>query len=223
MTTTSVNITSVINMLSIETLITFISISTFLCFLPGPDNIFVLSQSAINGRKSGVLITVGLCIGLVIHTSLVSLGIAAIIRANTIAFEIIRLFGVLYLIYLAWGAFKAKPIHLKGNADKFNDSKKLIKKGLIMNLSNPKVIIFFLAFLPQFTTNDTIYIPVSLQLLCLGFMFVVIAFMVFTLISYLSGFLNTRISNKPSIQTALNRITGLVFIALAIHLLMSQF
>ncbi|WP_338803088.1 LysE family translocator [Xenorhabdus griffiniae] len=209
-------------MIPIETLITFISISTFLCFLPGPDNLLVLSQSAINGCKHGILITIGLCIGLVIHTSLVSLGIAAIIQANTLAFEIIRLFGVFYLTYLAWGAFKAKPIHLKNNTKSFHDTKKLIKKGLFMNLSNPKVIIFFLAFLPQFTTDNTIAIPVSLQLLYLGLIFVVIAFIVFTFISYLSGFLNKMISSKPSVQTILNRITSLIFIALAINLCIDQ-
>ncbi|WP_338885199.1 LysE family translocator [Xenorhabdus sp. TH1] len=213
-------------MLSIETLVTFISISTFLCFLPGPDNLLVLSQSAINGCKYGILITIGLCIGLVIHTFLVSLGIAAIIQANTLAFEIIRLLGVFYLTYLAWGAFKAKPIHLKSNTKSntksFNDTKKLIKKGLFMNLSNPKVIIFFLAFLPQFTTDNTIAIPVSLQLLYLGLIFVVIAFTVFTFISYLSGFLNKMISSKPSVQTILNRITSLIFIALAINLCIDQ-
>ncbi|MEQ1977076.1 LysE family translocator [Xenorhabdus sp. SGI240] len=207
-------------MLSTETLVTFISISTFLCFLPGPDNLLVLSQSAINGCKSGILITLGLCIGLVMHTSLVSLGIAAIIQANTVVFEIIRLFGVFYLSYLAWGAFKAKPIHIKNNS--FNDTKKLIKKGLFMNLSNPKVIIFFLAFLPQFTTDNTIAIPVSLQLLYLGLIFVVIAFIVFTIISYLSGFLNKTISSKPSVQTILNKITCLIFIALAISLCIDQ-
>ncbi|BET97094.1 LysE family translocator [Xenorhabdus taiwanensis] len=210
-------------MLSMETLVTFISISIFLCFLPGPDNLLVLSQSAINGYKSGILITIGLCIGLIIHTSLVSLGIAAIIQANAVAFEIIRLFGVFYLSYLAWGTFKARPIHLKSNINNFNDTKKLIKKGLIMNLSNPKIIIFFLAFLPQFTTDNTITIPVSLQLLSLGLVFVLIAFIVFTLISYLSGFLNKMISRKPSVQTILNRITSLIFIALAINLCISQF
>ncbi|OKP05401.1 LysE family translocator [Xenorhabdus eapokensis] len=210
-------------MLSIETLVTFISISIFLCFLPGPDNLLVLSQSAINGYKSGIFITIGLCIGLIIHTSLVSLGIAAIIQANTVAFEIIRLFGVFYLSHLAWGAFKARPIHLKSNTNSFNDTKKLIKKGLFMNLSNPKVIIFFLAFLPQFTTDNAITIPVSLQLLYLGLLFAIIAFIIFSLISYLSGFLNKAISSKPSIQIIFNRITCLIFIALAINLCISQF
>ncbi|MDC9598861.1 LysE family translocator [Xenorhabdus anantnagensis] len=207
---------------SIETLVTFISMSTFLCFLPGPDNILVLNQSVINGHKSGILITIGLCIGLVIHTSLASLGIAAIIQTNAVALEIIRLLGVFYLSYLAWEAFKAKPIHLADN-NTFYDKKKLIKKGLLMNLSNPKVIIFFLAFLPQFTTDNAINISDSLQLLYLGLIFVVIAFIVFALISYLSGFLNKMISNKPAIQTALNKTTCLIFIVLAINLFLSQF
>ncbi|CDL83964.1 LysE family translocator [Xenorhabdus szentirmaii] len=210
-------------MIPMETLIAFISISTFLCLLPGPDNILVLSQSAINGRKAGVSITIGLCIGLLIHTSLVSLGISAMIRANAVAFEIIRILGVIYLSYLAWGAFNAKPACLKTSNEKFNQTNQLIKKGLIMNLSNPKVIIFFLAFLPQFTINSKNTIPIPFQLLYLGLLFAIIAFFVFTLISYLSGFLNDILANKPSIQTVLNKITSFIFIALAINLAISQF
>ncbi|OTA18204.1 lysine transporter LysE [Xenorhabdus vietnamensis] len=208
---------------SIEILFAFISISTFLCFLPGPDNILVLSQSAINGRKFGILITTGLCTGLVIHTLLVSIGVSAILRTNAIAFEIIRVLGVFYLSYLAWGAFKAKPVILKDNEKKIYDTKKLIKKGLIMNLSNPKIIIFFLAFLPQFTINSEYSISVSLQLLYLGLMFVFVAFISFSVITYLSGFLNNVISKKPLVQVILNKTTGLIFIALALNLLISQF
>ncbi|PHM48361.1 LysE family translocator [Xenorhabdus miraniensis] len=210
-------------MLSIEILIAFISISFFLCLLPGPDNIFVLSQSAINGRKTGISITIGLCIGLLIHTSLVSLGIAAILRESTVAIEIIRVLGVCYLSHLAWRAFNAKPIGFQEHASDFHDTKMFIKKGLIMNLSNPKIIIFFMAFLPQFTTNSASSIPVSLQLFYLGLTFVIIVFVLFTLISYLSGFLNNVISSKPSIQTILNKITSLIFIALAINLFISHF
>ncbi|WP_340609264.1 LysE family translocator [Xenorhabdus bharatensis] len=207
---------------SIETLIPFIGISSFLCFLPGPDNILVLSQSALNGRKTGISITIGLCIGLIIQTSLVSLGIAAIIRENAIAFEVIRGLGVLYLTYLAWGAFNAKPVSLNDSSRLFSKSRKLIKKGLIMNLSNPKVIIFFLAFLPQFTSNCEDAIPVSLQLLYLGLIFVAVAFISFTMISYLSGFLHKFIANNSFVQTILNKVTSFIFIGLAINLLMSQ-
>ncbi|MCC8381910.1 LysE family translocator [Xenorhabdus sp. PB30.3] len=207
---------------SIETLITFIGISTFLCFLPGPDNILVLSQSALNGRKTGISITIGLCIGLIIHTSLISLGIAAIIRANAIAFEVIRWLGVLYLTYLAWGAFNANPICLKDNSKFFSKSRKLIKKGMIMNLSNPKVIIFFLAFLPQFINNREEAMPVSLQLLYLGLIFVGVAFISFAMISYLSGFFHKFVANHSSVQIILNKVTSFIFIGLAINLLMSQ-
>ncbi|WP_426578304.1 LysE family translocator [Xenorhabdus stockiae] len=207
---------------SIETLITFIGISTFLCFLPGPDNILVLNQSALNGRKTGIFITIGLCIGLIIHTSLISLGIAIIIRENAIAFEIIRGLGVLYLTYLAWGALTAKPVYLKDNSEILCDSKKFIKKGMIMNLSNPKVIIFFLAFLPQFISNHEEAMPVSLQLLYLGLIFVGVAFISFTMISYLSGFLHEFIANHSLVQIILNKVTSFIFIGLAINLLMSQ-
>ncbi|PHM69955.1 LysE family translocator [Xenorhabdus sp. KJ12.1] len=207
---------------SIETLITFIGISSFLCFLPGPDNILVLSQSALNGRKTGISITIGLCVGLIIQTSLVSLGIAAIIRENAITFEFIRGLGVLYLTYLAWKAFNAKPVSLNDSSKLFSKSRKLIKKGLIMNLSNPKVIIFFLAFLPQFISNCEDAIPVSLQLLYLGLIFIAVAFISFAMISYLSGFLHEFIENDSSVQTILNKVTSVIFIGLAINLLMIQ-
>ncbi|CDL86260.1 LysE family translocator [Xenorhabdus cabanillasii] len=207
---------------SIETLITFISISTFLCFLPGPDNLFILSQSAINGRKVGILITIGLCIGLAIHISLVSLGIAAILRENAVAFEVIRIFGIIYLTYLAWGAFKAKPVFIQVSTDKSHDTNKLIRKGILMNLSNPKIIIFFLAFLPQFTNQNTNFIPVSLQSLYLGVIFSIITFIVFSIISYLSGYLSDVISHKPEIQNILNKITALIFVVLAVNLLISD-
>ncbi|MDR0218321.1 MAG: LysE family translocator [Enterobacteriaceae bacterium] len=202
----------------IETLITFISISTLLCFSPGPDNIFVLSQSAINGRMAGVLITIGLCIGLIIHSLLISLGISAIVRENAIILKIIKTLGVIYLCYLAWGAFNAKPISLKNNNDKFNNSKVLIKKGIMMNLSNPKVIIFFLAFLPQFTNQNINAIPISFQLFSLGLIFSVIAFIVFSIISYLSGFFSEKIFQKPKVQNILNKTSAVIFVALAINL-----
>ncbi|MFT2111094.1 LysE family translocator [Marinomonas sp. 2405UD68-3] len=209
--------------MSPEIIITFIMISTLLCFSPGPDNILILSQSAINGRKVGVYITLGLCIGLLIHTLLVFFGISALIKASPIAIEIIRLFGASYLTYLAWGAFNTKSESLPNLKSEVIKANKLIQKGAIMNLSNPKVIIFFLAFLPQFTSTYEGALSVSLQFLYLGLIFTIVAFTSFSLIAYLSGFLSAVISTKPSIQTILNKISSVVFLALAINLLISNF
>ena len=209
-------------MISMEVLIAFISVSALICFSPGPDNLLVLSQSALNGRKVGVYITVGLCIGLLLHTLLVSIGVSASIKASPVALEAIRIFGACYLAYLAWGAFNAKVMRVSKQTKEAFKISKLIRKGVIMNLSNPKVIIFFLAFLPQFTHQNESALSVSVQLLFLGLIFVAVAFTSFSITAYLSGFLSVAISTKPSIQNIMNKTSSIVFLGLAIHLLVSN-
>ncbi len=91
--------------MSAEALITFTIASALLSLAPGPDNIFVLMQSALYGRKSGVFITLGLCTGLLVHTTAVALGLAAIFMVSLTAFTVLKLAGAAYLLYLAWSAF----------------------------------------------------------------------------------------------------------------------
>lgn len=207
-------------MISTETLLTFIAASSLLAFVPGPDNIFVLTQSALSGRKAGLLVTLGLCSGLIVHTVAVAAGVAAIFQVSLLAFTLLKIVGAAYLLYLAWGAFRAKAEDIGTQTSKPLSSAALYQRGIIMNITNPKVAIFFLAFLPQFTNPEAGNI--SWQIVQLGGIFMATALLCFSLIAVLSGFLNQWLSQSPKAQTTLNKIAGTVFIALALKLLMSE-
>lgn len=207
-------------MLSYEVILTFITASALLAFAPGPDNLFVLTQSALSGRKAGILVTLGLCSGLLFHTLAVALGVAAIFQVSAIAFTGLKIVGALYLLYLAWGAFRASAESLAQDQQEPLSKLALYRRGIIMNITNPKVAIFFLAFLPQFA--DPSRGDMSLQLIYLGLLFIVVALVCFSTIAVLSGFLNQWLSRSPSAQLILNKIAGVVFVGLALKLLSSE-
>ena len=199
-----------------ESLAMFILASTLLTLAPGPDNIFVLTQSALYGRKSGIFITLGLCTGLLVHTSAVALGIAAVLLVSLTAFTVLKLVGACYLLYLAWNAFRAKARKIDSNTERLPEPGALYWQGIIMNLSNPKVAIFFLAFLPQFGYPAAG--NMAGQLFFLGLIFLVIALVVFILIACLAGFISDWLKHSEKAQVLLNRIAGFVFITLALRL-----
>ncbi len=202
-------------MLTIETISIFFTASVLLALSPGPDNVFVLMQSMTHGIKSGFIITLGLCTGLLVHSTAVILGLAVIFQTSEIAFTILKLLGAAYLLYLAWGALRAKPTQLNGKQPQ-SSLRKLYVRGIIMNITNPKVSIFFLAFLPQFVTTESG--DVSQQLLSLSLLFILAALMVFNSIAVLSGYLGQRLKESDHIQNTLNKLSGVVFIGLALKL-----
>ena len=157
-------------MLAAETISAFFIASVLLAFAPGPDNIFVLTQSALQGKLSGLMVVFGLCTGLLVHTGAVAFGVAVIFQASALAFTLLKFIGGGYLLYLAWHAFRASPekINMHGGQEKAVGI--LYRRGIIMNLTNPKVSIFFLAFLPQFA--DPQRGPISLQMVVLGVIFI---------------------------------------------------
>ena len=205
-------------MLPLETLIAFFTTSVLLAIIPGPDNIFVLTQSIFQGKKSGLIIMLGLCTGLIFHTLAVILGVAVIFQTSIFAFTILKIIGAIYLLYLAWQIFKAgnQKIDTKNNNANI-DYKKLYYRGIIMNITNPKVSIFFLAFLPQFTNPNLGSIP--LQMLLLGILFLIAALLVFSLIALYSAKLGKIINKSDKSQKILNKLVSLVFVALAIKLI----
>ena len=202
------------DLFGIETILTFISASVVLSLVPGPDNIFVLTQSAIRGRGVGILTTLGLCSGLIVHTVLVSLGVAVIFQTSQLAFQGLKIIGACYLVFLAYRAMKSESIDLK---DSDKPKKPFYLTGVVMNLTNPKVAIFFLVFLPQFVNIDSG--RVSTQMFVLGLIFTLCALCVFSFIAYLSSFLKPLLSKSPALVKRLNIFAAFVYVALALNLL----
>jgi threonine/homoserine/homoserine lactone efflux protein len=207
-------------LISLETLGTFFAASLLLALAPGPDNIFVLTQSAIQGRTAGFLITIGLCTGLIVHTTAVTLGVAAIFQASALAFTALKLVGAAYLVYLAWGAFRAGASKMQNRPDEQLQGWHLYRRGIIMNVTNPKVSIFFLAFLPQFA--DPSRGPLSFQMIALGVVFIAATLLVFGGVALTAGSLGEWLKGSPRTQQAMNRIAALVFIGLAINLILAR-
>jgi threonine/homoserine/homoserine lactone efflux protein len=203
-------------MIDYDTLIMFITASTALGFAPGPDNIFVLTQSIVNGRSAGIKITFGLCTGLIVHTTIVALGVSVLFQTSPVAFNILKYCGVVYLLFLAWKSFRASTSTLDLNEKAKLGSWQLYRRGIIMNITNPKVSIFFMAFLPQFTNpaNGSI----TLQLILLGFIFILITIAVFSLISQLAGTIGKWLSKSEKGERILHIVAGIVFVSLAIKL-----
>lgn len=206
-------------MIPLDTLAIFFAASVLLGLSPGPDNIFVLTQSALRGPMAGLLVTIGLCTGLVVHTTAVALGVAAILQASTLAFTALKLIGAAYLLYLAWQAFRASAAGLPAQGEggpASLDGWRLYRRGIIMNVSNPKVSIFFLAFLPQFA--DPARGSIALQMLLLGGVFIVSTLLVFGGVALLAGSLGQRLMRSATAQRLIHRVAGTVFVALALKL-----
>lgn len=203
-------------MLTPEVMITFLAASVLLALAPGPDNIFVLSQSAMHGRTAGLAVTVGLCTGLIVHTSAVALGVAVIFQTSALAFSLLKYAGAAYLAWLAWQAFRASGSKLSQVRAIEVSRWKLYCRGIVMNVTNPKVSIFFLAFLPQFTDPERG--PVWMQVMLLGGLFLLSGLLVFSAISILAGTLGQWLMRSERAQVVINRLAGTVFLGLALKL-----
>lgn len=203
-----------------ETLGTFFAASIVLGLAPGPDNIFVLTQSALHGRDSGLAVMVGLCTGLLVHTVGVALGVAVIFQTSALAFTALKLAGAGYLLYLAWQAFRAPAANLGGTGNGPSGRLRLYRRGIIMNITNPKVSLFFLAFLPQFTDPARGSLP--LQVILLGMTFITATILVFGGIALLAGTLGSWLQRSTTVQRGLNWLAGTVFLGLALTLLVAR-
>ncbi|QDG78273.1 LysE family translocator [Labrenzia sp. PHM005] len=207
-------------MIPIDVLGVFFVAAIALGLAPGPDNIFVLTQSALYGRLAGLIVTLGLCTGLIVHTVAVALGVAAIFQTSALAFTALKFAGAAYLIYLAVQAFRAGSSKINGNDSPELSLTALYRRGIIMNVTNPKVAIFFLAFLPQFADPARGSVPG--QILIFGGLFIVATILVFGGVALGGGLLGAFLKRSPKAQVWLNRMAGIVFVGLAARLAVAE-
>lgn len=208
-------------MFTLTTIFTFIGASTLLIIAPGPDVIFVITQGIANGKKAGMLTALGLALGNSVHTLGATLGVSVVFKTSPIAFTIFKIAGAGYLFYLAYRALKHKNDKITINKNSVHKKTgKLIAKGFIMNVFNPKVALFFLAFLPQFTSPEKGSVP--LQMVSLGTIFIILVIIIFGLFGYFSGHIGDWLLKKPNSSKYLNIVSACIFVAIAINLVIAH-
>ena len=201
-----------------EVLLAFIMATFVLALSPGPDNIFVLIQSIGNGKKYGLAVVAGLMTGCLVHTTLLAFGVSALIKNSPVVFTAIKVFGAAYLLYLAIMIYRAgDAIALNGNVENTKSVPRLFRQGFIMNVLNPKVTIFFLAFFPGFLFSDTL--STVIQFYVLGFLFILVSSIVFSTIAVLAGTISSFLSANKRTGSILKWGQIIAFIAIAIYLL----
>lgn len=199
-----------------DTTLSFFVASLLLAFAPGPDNLVVLAQSITNGRRAAFVFALGCVAGVLGHTAAVAVGLAAVIAASATAFAVLKALGAAYLLYLAWQAWRAPADTAALRTAAPESAWALFRRGVVMNLTNPKVLLFFLAFLPQFTSPARG--PVALQVLWLGLVFMVAALLVFGSIAWFGARLGHVLRGSARAQSLLNRATAVLFAGLALRL-----
>jgi len=204
-----------------STFIYFLTASILLTLAPGPDILYLLTKSLSDGAKAGVTLACGLVSGIVFHTTLVMIGVAALIKSSAMAMLLLKIFGAAYLLFLAFGAFKSaragKKISLPRAGGKFS-SAALYKRGVLMNVLNPKVLLFFLAFLPQFV--DLSADGASLRILFLGVVFAVQALIIFSGVAMFAGHVRKLILSKKNIGQLLSFVEAVVLALIALTLIL---
>lgn len=202
----------------IEIIISFAIATSILSISPGPDNIFVLTQSIVNGTKYGLATVFGLMTGCLVHTTLIAFGISAIIKENENLFFVIKIIGASYLIFLAYKVYKGgSEIVLSNDTIKKESVLQLFRKGFIMNVLNPKVALFFLAFFPQFLYSKTI--STIIQFYTLGGVFILVSFIIFGIIAVLAGSISNYLKRHSKVGFYLKWGQIIIFVFIAIMIL----
>lgn len=208
-------------MLTYEQFFGFLIAAMLITASPGPDNLMVLGMGISKGRNRGIAFGLGCALGCLSHTLFAVIGVSAMIAASPAAFTALKVAGGLYLIWLGVNALRSRG---GARVEKVQADEQalttLFFKGVFANAINPKVVLFFLSFLPQFVipANGN----VSWQMAALGITFTLQAAVLFGLLGYFSGSIGQWLNAKPKAGLILDRIAGTVFVALGLRLIVSR-
>lgn len=203
--------------MSISEILSFVIASTILAFTPGPDIIFVIVTSLGQGFKTSFKFILGLTTGIILHTTLIVVGVSTLISHSLYGFIVLKSFAILYLLWLAFLTFihRNEHIHLKSQKTKSN----YFIRGFIMNVSNPKILLFFLAFFPQFAFLDQE--GYQFRLVLLGLIFMLVTLMAFSLVAWLSAKSSKKFIENQKFSLYINYLAILVFVSVAILLIIN--
>lgn len=200
-------------------LILFLVSSVALIVAPGPDNILVLTRGVTLGRRAALISAAGASVGLVVHSLFAAVGLSALLAQSATAFAVVKYLGAAYLVYLGVRALLSRDAFVLSDGPATMTDRQVFIQGVLSNVLNPKIAIFFLAFLPQFVVPGTAAAP---QLLALGLAFAFLTWAVFSAIGLFSGALGERLSRRPFYADALRWLTGGVLIGLGLRLTFSD-
>ncbi|RZJ11207.1 MAG: LysE family translocator [Rubrivivax sp.] len=208
-------------MLDTPQVLAFLAAALVLTATPGPDNLMVLSMGMSRGRRAGIAFGLGCALGCLSHTLLAVIGVSALVAASPTAFTALKVAGGAYLVWMGAQAWRhAGAVRVDSDAKDATPLRQLFVKGLVANAINPKVVLFFLSFLPQFVVASQG--RVEWQLGLLGLVFTVQAVALFGLLGWFSGAVGAWLNRRPSVGVWLDRLAGTVFIGLGVRMIVSR-
>ncbi|MEM5325711.1 LysE family translocator [Paraburkholderia sp. JHI2823] len=194
----------------------FLATSLAITFAPGPDNLQVLARGISQGRAAGLVAALGFAAGVTFHTTLAALGVAAVLRASPLAFQILKLAGAAYLVWIGVKALKSQGLAAAGDRPR-QPLLAIFRQSVLGNMLNPKVTLFFVVFLPQFVDAHGAQ-SVTLQMLELGLVFMAQTVVVFSIFGLCAGTIGGWLKRRPRAGVWLDRLAGLTFIAIGIRI-----
>ena len=207
-------------MLTPEQFFGFLTAAILITLSPGPDNMMVLGVGIAKGRARGIAFGLGCALGCLNHTLLAVIGVSALIAASPAAFTALKIAGGLYLIWMGVGALRSRGGAQVAGAVPDESARQLFFKGLLANAINPKVVLFFLSFLPQFVVASRG--DANWQIAWLGLIFTVQAAVIFGLLGYFSGSIGQWLNRTPRAGMWLDRIAGAIFVGLGLRLIVAR-
>src|SRR5262245_58611602 len=200
-------------------LIVFMAATLALNLTPGPDMLYVIARSVGQGQRAGVISALGIGAGCLAHTLAAAFGLSALLMSSAVAYDLVRYAGAIYLIYLGVRALLDKPRTEERSEIKPDSLASIFYQGVVTNVLNPKVALFFLAFLPQFASGGG---TLAWQIIVLGLLFNISGTSVNIIVALLGGRMGKAFERRPAIAHAQRRLTGVVFIALGLRLAFSK-
>jgi threonine/homoserine/homoserine lactone efflux protein len=202
-----------------ELFLAFLSAALIVQVVPGPGMLFILAQGIAGGPRAGVAAACGAATGMVFHTFAAALGLAALFAHAPSAYDALRVGGAVYLLWLAIGHFRSATGGLAESAHEPMSVRRVFVRAWLNNLANPKVILFYLAFLPQFVAPRAG--SPTLQLLMLGFVFLLLGLVIDLALGFFSGHIGAWLRRRPTFRKGIDRLAGTIMGALGVRLLIS--